>query len=99
MSASTGFHPDQARRKVGEKRQHLRPFQLLLQAHLSPLIDAMHLEHIFCQVEPYCSNVHIGRLFSFVDGKNPTLALLMPFRKGATIPLKRYEVSNQVNLT
>jgi hypothetical protein len=50
----------------------------------------MHLEHIFCQVEPYCSNVHIGRLFFFVGGKKPTLALLMPFRKGATIPLKRY---------
>jgi hypothetical protein len=71
MSAPTGFHPDQARRKVREKRQHLCPFQLLLQARLSSLIDAMHLEHIFCQIDPYCSNVHIGRLFFLWMIKRP----------------------------
>jgi len=63
MCASTGFHPDQARRMVGKKRQHLGSFQLLLQASLSPLIDAMQQENIFCQVNPYCNNVHIVRPF------------------------------------
>jgi hypothetical protein len=71
---------------VSEKRQHLCAFQLLFQACLSPIINTMNLKKFLPDRSLLCSNVHIGRLI-FADYKTPTLALLMLFGKGVTIPL------------
>jgi hypothetical protein len=52
MRGGAGLGPDQARRQLGEERQHLLSMQLLHEQGHAALVDAMHLEHALRQVEP-----------------------------------------------
>src|ERR1022692_1360055 len=88
MRTTAGLHPNQARRQLREKANHLRALQLLAQRTLAALVDAVHLKNILCQIEPNLRNVHRGRSCWFkwlLD--TSTLAQLMPLKVGASMPL------------
>ncbi|SMH65433.1 protein of unknown function [Acidithiobacillus ferrivorans] len=87
MRAATSFHPDQAGSQVGEKRNHLLALELLLHQRLAAFVDTMHLQNVFCQINPNCRNLHFGRLSSWVEMSHLHLGTQMPLGKGATIPL------------
>jgi hypothetical protein len=87
MSATTGFHADQATLEIGEERQHLIALQLLLEHRLSPLINTMNLKNLLCQIDTNCRNLHFGRSSRSVGYCYRHFGTLMPFLGGATIPL------------
>jgi hypothetical protein len=62
MRAAAGFHADQAGRQVGEERRHLLALQRLLEHGFASFIHAMYLEHVLCQIDTNCRNLHLGRL-------------------------------------
>jgi hypothetical protein len=51
---------------LGKEIHHLRPPQLPSQYNLAPLIDAMNLNYVLCQIYAYGRNLHLGRSPSFV---------------------------------
>ncbi len=70
------LHPDQTRRQIYEEVDESPTRELLLQHRLASLINAMHLDHVLCQVHTNCRNVFHGRLsWSVGNIASPTLAL------------------------
>src|SRR5690349_15597223 len=59
VRAAAGFHASQARRHIGEKRGYLIALELPLQHRLAPLIYAMHLDYVLCQIQPHRRNLHL----------------------------------------
>jgi hypothetical protein len=88
MRTTAGFHPNEARRQLAEKRNQLRSLQLLTQCDLASRIHSVHLEDNFCQIDPNLRNVHPGRScwFKWLISTS-TLAQLMPYQAGASMPL------------
>ena len=68
MRAAARLNADQARRQVDEVRRHLRSLELLPQNYLTVIIDAVDLQHVLCQIDAQCCNLHVGRscLFKWV---------------------------------
>jgi hypothetical protein len=66
MRTATGFHPDQARRKVREERQYLTALQLLPEHGCTVFVHTMHLEELRCDVYADSCNLHLGRSFRSV---------------------------------
>jgi hypothetical protein len=52
VSTSTGFHANQAGWLLGEKGQYLLASQSSLNNDFAALINTVHLEHIFGQIDP-----------------------------------------------
>ena len=89
MGTPTGLHPYQTRRQAGKKRAYLRTLQLPLHNRMAPLIDAVHLKYVFCQVEPNSRNLHNGRsYFRSVDANSSTLAHRCRLGDGSDHPIK-----------
>jgi hypothetical protein len=65
MRSAAGFHADQARRQIGEKREYLGALELFLHLNLAMSIYAVHLKHVLCQIDADCRNLHFGRSLSF----------------------------------
>src|SRR5262249_35610420 len=61
MRAAAGLHADQARRQLGKECQNLIAPELPGDDDLTFAIDAMHLEHLLCKVEPDGGNCRHGR--------------------------------------
>jgi len=61
MSTPAGLHRNDASRKLAEKRQNLRPPQLLAQNRSACAIGSMHPEYNLCQIEPDCDNIRHDR--------------------------------------
>ncbi len=66
VGAATRFHAYQARRKLREIPQYLLAPESLLNNRFATLIDPVHLEYGFSQIDANCSNLHLGRLSQFV---------------------------------
>ena len=90
MCTSTGFHANQASRQIYEELGHLVAPDLLLNGGLAKLIDSVQLKHIFCQIDAYCSNLHVGRscLFKWV-GKHLHFGTLRCRLGGGVHPIGR----------
>ena len=68
--------------------QHVFALKLLVEYLLALFVDAMYLYDVLCQVNPYCCNLHIGRLYCVVGIRiHHNFGTVMPFKVGATIPL------------
>ena len=65
MRAAARLNADQARRQVDEVRRHLRSLELLPQNYLTVIIDAVDLQHVLCQIDAQCCNLHVGRSCPF----------------------------------
>jgi len=65
MRSAAGFHANQARRQIGEKREYLGTLELFPHLNLAMSIYAMYLKHLFSQIDAYCRNLHFGRSLSF----------------------------------
>jgi hypothetical protein len=63
MRAPACFHPDPARNKVAEERQHLIAFELPSDNGIAALVHAVHLDDVLCQIDPDCRSLHSGRPF------------------------------------
>ena len=59
VRAAAGFHADEAGREVREEQRELGAFELFLQRRLTALIDAVHLEDVFSQVDANGYNIHV----------------------------------------
>ena len=51
VGAAAGLHTDQARGQVDQKLSHLIALELLFKDCLAMFVDAMQLEHVFCQID------------------------------------------------
>lgn len=93
-TASIGFHANQARRKLGEKGQHLLASQSLAQDHLFLLIHPVDLKHILGQIDPNAHDLHLGSPFSW-DGLliPPIWHLRCRIGRGESIPFPSRETS------
>jgi hypothetical protein len=60
MRGSTRLHPDQARRKSREKRQHLAAPKLLSHHDLLVGVDPVDLEHVLGDIQTDRGNLHLG---------------------------------------
>jgi hypothetical protein len=60
MRRRARLHADQARWQLGEERQDLGAAQLRAGEHPALRVDAVHLEHVFGQVEPDRGNLSHG---------------------------------------
>jgi hypothetical protein len=88
MRAAARFHADQAGWQGGEKRRYLLALERLPEHGLASFIHAMYLEHVLCQIDTNCRNLHLGRLsYLLVEISHLHFGTQMPFREGATIPL------------
>jgi len=86
--AAARLHADQAGRPVSEERRHLLALERLPEHGLASFIHAMCLEHVLCQIDTNCRNLHLGRLSCLVvEISHLHFGTRMPFREGATIPL------------
>src|SRR5690606_6725080 len=60
MRRATRFHADQARRQLGEERQHLRSPQRLANDDLAGGINRVNLKNALGQIEADRANLHRG---------------------------------------
>src|SRR5215510_14152510 len=54
MRPTRGFHADETRRQLGDKRQHFPPGEPLLHDDVPMRINAMDTHHILCDIDAYC---------------------------------------------
>lgn len=90
--AATSLHTNQAWGQIGEIAYHLLSLERLLQNRFATTFNAVNLNHVLCQVDTNCRNVHFGRLFWFVVMSHLHIGTQMPVREGATIPLHKAEL-------
>jgi len=79
---------------------YLEIYQLL---RFAATFNAVNLNHVLCQIDTNCRNVHFGRLFWFVEMLHLHIGTQKPGREGATIPLlaasrlaKRFSASGSI---
>jgi hypothetical protein len=66
MRGTASLNANQARRQLGEKRQHLRAPQCLPDADRARGVNAMHLKNMFGQIQADGGNLHTGGSFARV---------------------------------
>jgi hypothetical protein len=57
VRAAAGFHADQAWRLLGEERRYPIALARLPEPGLPLFIDAMHSDHVLCQIDTICRSL------------------------------------------
>ena len=74
MRCRAGFHPNQARVKLAQEIKHGTPSQLLLQDDDPIGVNAVKLKDGLGQIDPQCSNLHVGDSFPLLVYDNTSMA-------------------------
>jgi hypothetical protein len=69
MRTTSRLQPDQAWRKVRQKRQQLLSAQLTAQHGLTSIVYAMNLENVLRQIDADCPNLHSGTPLLVMSGR------------------------------
>jgi len=101
MRGATSFHADEAKGKLGEERQNLRPPQRFADDDVSLRVDGMDLKDALGQIKPEGGDLHGGwLLYRVVAATAPLQGIRMPTTgAGAIHPICFQEAAKPISTT